>query len=201
MRACVWDVPKIERVAVSEPASISAGIAARYATAIFDLARESDTIDSLEADVTALAAALADSTDLRAMIASPILSRDDQGRAMAAIGEKMGLSQMLRNALALMSGRRRLFLLPHLVRALRDLIAAHKGEVTAEVTTARPLSKAQSDRLAQVLKANMGKDIRLNATVDETLIGGLVVKVGSKMIDTSIRSKLAALRNAMKEVG
>lgn len=201
MRTMPAGAPKTERVDVSEPASISAGIAARYATAIFDLARESDTIDSLQADVTALAAVLSDSADLRAMIASPILSRDDQGRAMAAIAERMGLSQTLRNALALMAGRRRLFLLPQLVRALQDRIAEHKGEVTAEVTSARPLTRAQSERLVQVLKANMGKDIRLNATVDETLIGGLVVKVGSKMIDTSIRSKLAALRNVMKEVG
>jgi F-type H+-transporting ATPase subunit delta len=91
--------------------------------------------------------------------------------------------------------------LPQLVSALRDLIAEQKGEVTAEVTTAKPLTKAQADRLAKVLHANTGKEIKLKAAVDERLLGGLVVKVGSKMIDTSIRSRLAALQNAMKEVG
>jgi len=105
------------------------------------------------------------------------------------------------NALALMATRRRLFVLPQLVRALRDRIAEEKGEITADVTTAKPLTKAQADRLAKVLKVNVGKEIKLNAAVDERLIGGLVVKVGSKMIDTSIRSRLAALQNAMKEVG
>jgi len=100
-----------------------------------------------------------------------------------------------------MASKRRLFVLPQLVSQLRDLIAQDKGEVTAEVISATAMTKAQSDKLAKTLKANVGKDVKINATVDETLIGGLVVKVGSKMIDTSIRSKLNSLQNAMKEVG
>jgi len=186
---------------VSEPASISAGIAGRYATAIFELAHESKSIPALESDVDALRAALAESADLRAMITSPLYSRDDQANAITAVAKKMKLSGSLANALALMAGRRRLFVLPQLVRALAALIATEKGEMTADVTTARALTKAQGDALAKMLKTRLGRDVKLNTAVDDTLIGGLVVKVGSKMIDTSIRSRLAALQNAMKEVG
>ena len=186
---------------MSEPASISAGIAARYATAIFELAREDSALAALETDVEALGAALDVSPELRAMIASPILTRDEQGRAIAAIAAAMTLQASFANALALMAQRRRLFVLPQLVRALRARIAEEKGEVTADVTSAAPLSDAQAKKLAEVLQARTGKAIRLNAAVDPALIGGLVVKVGSKMIDTSIRSRLAALQNAMKEVG
>jgi F-type H+-transporting ATPase subunit delta len=188
-------------VDVSEPASISAGIAARYATAIFDLAREEKALDALETDIGTLGAALDASEDLRKMIASPIVTRDEQGRAIAALSKAMGLSRNFANALALMAERRRLFVLPQMLRALRARIAEAKGEITAEVTSATPLSKDQAKRLAQVLKAQTGKKVRLNSAVDPALIGGLVVKVGSKMIDTSIRSRLAALQNAMKEVG
>jgi F-type H+-transporting ATPase subunit delta len=188
-------------VDVSEPASISAGIAARYATAIFELATEEDDLAALERDVEALSAALAESADLRALIASPIVSRDDQGRAIAAIAEAMDLTLTMRQSLGLMAERRRLFVLPQLVAALRAQIAAAKGEITADVVSAAPLDKEQARRLTEVLSASTGKAIRLNATVDESLIGGLVVKVGSKMIDTSIRSRLAALHTAMKEVG
>ncbi len=186
---------------MSEPASISAGIAARYAAALFDLAKSDKALKSLEADTDALDAALKDSADLRALIGSPIYSRDEQGRAISAIAKKMELSELVSNTLALMSSKRRLFVLPQLVARLRAMIAEDKGEVTAEVTSAKALTKAQSDELAKTLKDRFGKTIKLNTAVDESLIGGLVVKVGSKMIDTSIRSKLAALQNTMKEVG
>ncbi|MDR5654615.1 F0F1 ATP synthase subunit delta [Ruixingdingia sedimenti] len=185
---------------MSEPASISLGIAGRYAQALFELAKDDNGLPGLEADVDALAAALEASADLREMIASPILTREDQGRAIAAVAGAMGLSPMVANTLALMAAKRRLFVLPQLVADLRARIAAEKGEVTAEVTSAAPLSAEQARALAETLKAKIGKTVKLNATVDENLIGGLVVKVGSKMIDTSIRSKLASLQNAMKEV-
>ena len=168
---------------------------------MFELARDDAALDKLATDVETLAGALDASADLRAMISSPILKRDEQGAAISALAKAMDLGPTLANALALMAQRRRLFVLPQFVRALRARIAAEKGEITADVTTAAPLSKAQADKLAEVLKANTGKAIRLNASVDPALIGGLVVKVGSKMIDTSIRSRLAALQNAMKEVG
>ena len=186
---------------MSEPASISTGIAARYATAVFDLAKETNSVKAIEADVEALDAALADSADFNALIQSPIYSRDEQGTAIAAIAAKMGLSETMINALALMASKRRLFVLPQLVATLRAAIAEDKGEVTADVISAKALTKAQADKLAKTLKASVGKDVNIKATVDESLIGGLVVKVGSKMIDTSIRSRLNSLQNAMKEVG
>lgn len=168
---------------------------------MFELAREAGGLKALEADVEALQAALDDSADLRALISSPVYSRDEQAGAVSALAKAMKLSGTVANTLGLMAANRRLFVLPQLLAALRAMIADEKGEVTAEVTSAAALTKAQADKLAKTLKASVGKTVKLNTTVDESLIGGLVVKVGSKMIDTSIRSKLASLQNAMKEVG
>ena len=187
---------------MSAPASISTGIAARYATAIFELAKEDKSLDAVEKDVDALDAALKESADFRDLIHSPVYSRDAQGQAIAALGKKMGLSGLVINTLGLMASKRRLFVLPQLVQTLREQIAEDKGEVTAEVTSAKALTKAQSDKLSAALKkAAGGKTVKINTAVDDSLIGGLVVKLGSKMIDTSIRSKLAQLQNTMKEVG
>lgn len=186
---------------MSETASISSGIAARYASAVFDLAKEGKAVAKLEANVDDLAAALDASADLRDLISSPVYSRDVQGDAINAISKKMKLQPIMANTLSLMASKRRLFVLPQLVSQLRALIAEDKGEVTADVTSATAMTKTQSDKLAKTLKANVGKDVKIDATVDESLIGGLVVKIGSKMIDTSIRSKLNSLQNAMKEVG
>lgn len=186
---------------MSEPASISTGIAQRYATALFDLAKEDNALPGLEADATALEAALAASPELSAMIASPILSRTEQTAAVTAIAAKMGVAPLMANTLALMGANRRLFVLPQFIANLRARISAEKGEVTAEVTAASVLSAAQSEKLAATLKAKTGKTVILKTTVDASLIGGLVVKLGSTMIDTSVKAKLAALQNAMKEVG
>ncbi len=186
---------------MSEPASISTGIAQRYATAIFELAKESKSLKSLQADVDALEGALTESADFRNLITSPVYSRDQVADATAAIAAKMKLSQTVAGALGLMASKRRLFALPQVLTRLRAMIAEEKGEVTAEVTSAQALSKAQQTEIAKTLKARIGKDITLKLTVDESLIGGLVIKVGSQMIDTSIRAQLAALKNSMKEVG
>ncbi|KAF0676903.1 ATP synthase subunit delta [Profundibacterium mesophilum KAUST100406-0324] len=186
---------------MSEPASISTGIAKRYATAIFELAKDDGALSQLRSEVDSLAEALDQSADLRELISSPVYSRDEQQSAISAIASKMGLSQMLSNTLRLMASKRRLFVLPAMLRTLRELIAEASGEVTAEVRAASPLDDAQRARLAQSLKASIGRDVNINLSVDEKLIGGLVIKVGSKMIDTSIRSKLNALQNTMKEVG
>ena len=186
---------------MSEPASISTGIAERYATAVYDLAREANQVDAIEGDLTALEAALNDSDDFRRLTTSPLYTREEQEQAIKVLAEKMGLTKIMANTLQLMAQKRRLFALPALVKALRETIAEAKGEITAEVTTAKALTKTQSDKLAKSLTASTGKKVSLHATVDESLIGGLVVKVGSKMIDTSIRSRLDSLQNAMKEVG
>jgi F-type H+-transporting ATPase subunit delta len=135
------------------------------------------------------------------MIGSPVVTRDEQAAAIAAIAKKMKLSALTANTLALMASKRRLFVLPQLVTDVLARIAAEKGEVTAEVTSAAALTADQAKKLAATLKARVGKDVKLKTAVDESLIGGLVVKLGSTMIDTSVRSKLAALQNAMKEVG
>ncbi|MBJ3763404.1 F0F1 ATP synthase subunit delta [Maribius pontilimi] len=186
---------------VSEPASISTGIASRYATAIFELARDEGALDQVRRDSDTLASALNDSEDFRDLIHSPLYSRDQQQQAIGAIADKMGLHKITANTLRLMASKRRLFVLSGLISELRDMIAREKGEITADVSAATELSDAQKKKLAETLKASVGRDVNINLSVDESLIGGLVVKVGSKMIDTSIKSKLAALQNTMKEVG
>jgi len=186
---------------VSEPASISSGIAARYASAVFELAKDASDLKTLESNVQDLDTVLADSSDICDLINSPVVSREDQANAIAAVAKKMKLMPIVSNTLALMASKRRLFVLPALVAQLRALIAEEKGEITAEVISAKAMTKTQTDKLAKAIKARIGKDVKIDATVDEELIGGLVIKVGSQMIDTSIRSKLNSLSNVMKEVG
>ncbi|MEO1641366.1 MAG: F0F1 ATP synthase subunit delta [Pseudomonadota bacterium] len=186
---------------MSETAGIATGIAERYATAVFDLAKEGKAIKSLESDVAALQAAMGESADLRTLLTSPLYSREEQGAAVTAIAKKMALSDTTTNVLALLASKRRLFVMPQLLAVLEERLAGERDEVTAEVTTAKKLTKAQADKLAKTLKAQVGKSVTIKETVDESIIGGLIVKVGSKMIDTSIASKLNALQNTMKEVG
>lgn len=186
---------------MSEPASISAGIARRYASAIFEIADENKNLNGLESSVNDLAAALADSDDLQNLISSPLVSRDEQQAAISAVAQKMDLAPVMQKSLALMASKRRLFVVPQLIAVLREMLAEARGEVVADVTSAKALTKTQADKLAKTLTERMGKTVTINATVDKDIIGGLVVKVGSKMIDSSIRSKLNSLQNAMKEVG
>ncbi|KFI29119.1 F0F1 ATP synthase subunit delta [Paenirhodobacter enshiensis] len=186
---------------MSEPASISAAIAGRYATAIFDLAKELGLLPALEVDVDALSAALASSAELREMVASPLYGRGEQASAIAAVSRAMHLSVPVTNGLALIAEKRRLFILPQLLKALSALIAEAKGIETAEVVSAAALSDAQSAELAAALSASTGKTVKLNVAIDDSLIGGMIVRLGSRMIDTSVRAKLASLQNAMKEVG
>ena len=186
---------------MSDQASTSKGVAKRYATALFDLANETDDISTLEKNVESLTRAIDESTDLNSLILSPIYSRDQQKNAIGAIATKMGMSGLMINALSLMAEKRRLFVVPAFLSALNDLISDSKNEITAEVVSAKSLSKGQAEKLSKSLKKNIGKDVKINATVDPTLIGGMVVKVGSRMIDTTIRAKLNSLQNTMKEVG
>jgi F-type H+-transporting ATPase subunit delta len=186
---------------VSSAASLTSGVAGRYATAVFELAREGGTLDRVESDALAFEAAMAESAELRDMLGSPVFTRADQGNAVAAIAAKMDLAPVFSGTLGLMAQNRRLFVVPAMLAQLKALIAAERGEVTAEVRSARPLTDAQTDALAATLRERVGRDVKLDVTVDESLIGGLVVKVGSQMIDTSIRAKLARLQNVMKEVG
>lgn len=187
-------------VSVANTASISANIAGRYAQAVFDLAREQGALDGLGREVADLRAALRDSADLKTLIGSAIYTREQQETAIAAIADAMGLSATLTSTLRLMARNRRLFALPQLTESLERLIADARGEVTAEVTAAAPLSAEQERRLTETLAQKSGKTVRLNTRVDERLIGGMIVRLGSQMIDSSIRSKLASLQNVMKEV-
>jgi F-type H+-transporting ATPase subunit delta len=181
--------------------SLTSGAAGRYSTALFELAREAGALDRVEADLNQLSEALGESPELDDLIRNPMYTRDQQGRAMAAITERMGLSDLVRNVVGLMARKRRLFAMPQMIAMFRALLAEHRGEVTAEVTAAHPLSDAQRDALAAKIKGSVGQDVKLNVHVDRNIIGGLVVRVGSRMIDSSIRTKLARLQNALKEVG
>ena len=180
----------------TNPAS---GVAGRYATALFELAEETGALDAVEGHMAALRSALRDSAELRAVIASPAYTRDEQGRAMAALCKAMNIGAPVGNLIALMAANRRLFALPDVIRGFDALLARKRGVVSAEVRSAAPLSDDQRADLERTLREATGAKIDLTAIVDETLIGGLVVKVGSRMIDTSIRSQLAKLQTVMKE--
>lgn len=190
-----------EGMPVSDTASISSGIAGRYATALFDLAKDAKKLPAVEKDLDTLAAAISGSDAITDLINSPIYSRGDAAGAITALAKKMKLSPMVSNTLGLMAQKRRLFVVPAMIASVKAMIADENGEVTADVVTAKALTKAQQDKLAKTLKASVGKDVNINVSVDDSIIGGLIVKVGSKMIDTSIKSKLSNLQNAMKEVG
>ena len=186
---------------MSEQASTSKGIATRYASALFGLADEQDDIPALEKNVRVFKEAIGQSADLNHLISSPIYSRDQQQRAIIAVAKKLSLSSVMTNTLALMAEKRRLFVVPTFLSVIEDLIAESKNELTAEVISAKELTKGQLDKLAKTLKSNFSKDIKINASVDKSLIGGMIVKVGSRMIDTTIQAKLNSLQNVMKEVG
>lgn len=186
---------------MSDGISMNSGIAARYATALFELAQESGTLDSLEKDVHRLGATLAQDKVLQDIIESPLYARTDMASAMTAIAKTLKLSTLMNNTLGVMAQKRRLFVLPALLVLLDTMITKHKGEIIADVTTAKKLTDAQSKKLITVLSKNTGKNVIIATTVDKNLIGGMIIKLGSKMIDSSIKSKLANLQNTMKEVG
>lgn len=182
-------------------AAIASGVSGRYASALFELAKEQGALDAVEGDLASLAEALDASEDLRALISSPVYSREQQGAAIAALAKKMKLGKLASNVLALMASKGRLSHAGGLIRDYSALLAAERGQISAEVASAVPLSDAQTEALKEKVRAAVGKDVSLTVNVDESLLGGLVVKVGSRMIDTSIRSKLASLKTVMKEVG
>lgn len=177
------------------------GIAGRYATALFELALEQGAADDVAGDLDGLGALIDESDDLLRLVRSPVLTRAEQSRAMAAILEKAGVHILTRNFIGLIAANRRLFALPAMIRAYQQLLAAHRGEIAGAVISASPLSDAQLDAVRKQLAQAMGQEVQLESTVDESLIGGLVVRVGSRMIDYSLRTKLQNLKIAMKGVG
>ncbi|MBY8821495.1 F0F1 ATP synthase subunit delta [Sphingomonas colocasiae] len=177
---------------------IQASLAGRYATALFDLARESNKIETVEKSLGAVKAALAESGDFKALTASPLLSRDDAGRGIAAVAKAMKLDPVTANFLGVLAENRRLAQVGDIIRAFAQLAAAHRGETTAQVTSAHPLTSAQVKELQSQLKARVGRNVSVDLTVDPAILGGLVVKIGSQMIDSSIRTRLNSLAHAMK---
>jgi F-type H+-transporting ATPase subunit delta len=180
--------------------SVLVQIARPYAQALFDLAKGDNAVDAVEQGLTAVAAISGESEDFARFLRSPVISADEKAAALDRILEGAKPLPMVANFLRVIARNGRLFALPAIIKAFREQAAASRGEATADVTSATPLSAAQRQNLADTLKAKIGKTVTLNEHVDPSLIGGLVVKVGSRMIDSSLKTKLAAMKVAMKEV-
>lgn len=178
--------------------NITAGLAGRYASALFDLARESNAIDSVQQSLSALRAGLTESADLKALVESPVVSRADAAKAVAAVAQAMKLDSLTGKFLGVLAENRRLADLGGMIDAFDAIVAAHRGEVTAKVTSAHPLTAEQLDALAANLKTRVGRDVQVATTVDPAILGGLVVQLGSQLIDGSIRTRLNSFAQAMK---
>jgi F-type H+-transporting ATPase subunit delta len=176
-------------------------MAGRYATALFELALESNAVDAIKTDLETFDRLVADNADLARLVRSPVFSADEQLRALSAVLERAGIGGLAAKFLKLIASNRRLFAVRDVVKAYRALVASHKGEVSAEVTVAEPLNNAHLAAITDALKAVTRKDVEVNVRIDPAIIGGLVVKLGSRMVDSSLRTKLNAIKHAMKEVG
>ena len=183
-------------MATEEP--LISGLAGRYATAVFELAQEERAVEAVERDFLALSALVQASADLARLVRAPVYSRDEQKKGMDAVLRRMEAVPLTVRFVLLLAAKGRLFGLSDVIRAFVLLAARQRGEVSAQVTSARPLSDSEVVELKAVLKSRLGRDARLDAKVDPSLLGGLVVKVGSRMIDSSLRTKLDGLRTAMR---
>jgi F-type H+-transporting ATPase subunit delta len=186
-------------VAAQDP-SVS-GVSGRYATALFELARDEKSVDAILADLNQFDALLSDSADLKRLVRSPVFSAEVQMKALDAVMDRAGISGTSAKFLRVLTANRRLFAVSDVIRAFRALVANFKGEATAEVTVAEQLNDKNLDALKAALNTVTGKDVALNVKVDPSIIGGLVVKLGSRMVDSSLRTKLNSIKHAMKEAG
>jgi len=184
-------------LAAAEP--IVSGVAGRYATALFDLAREAASVDAVKSDLDRFDALVAENADLTRLVRSPVFSAQEQSQALDAVLQRAGIGGLAANFLKLVTSNRRLFAVRDMIKAFRGLVADFKGQATAEVTVAEKLKDDHVAALKDALKAVSGKDVDLNIKIDPAIIGGLVVKLGSRMVDTSLRTRLEAIRHAMKE--
>ena len=182
----------------TQGSSIQASLAGRYATALFDLAADAKTIDQVEASLATVRRALDESTDFKALTTSPLIARGQAAKAVLAAADQLGVDATTKNFLGVLAENRRLGELPAIVRAYRTLAARHRGETTAEVTSAHALTDEQVAELKQQLRQRVGREVSVDLSVDPALLGGLVVRIGSQMIDSSIRTRLNALASAMK---
>jgi len=186
---------------VASSRSGATSIALRYATALFDLADESKALDQVADDLKVVKAAMAESDDLRRMIAAPGLTRNQQRGVMDAVLEKAGVSDLTRRFVGVVAANRRLFALPKMIETYLEELARRRGEIVADVTTASDLSDSQRDALVDQIKKAVGQSVSVNVTVDKDLLGGMIVQIGSRMIDFSLRTKLSKLQLAMKGIG
>jgi len=184
----------------SDDDPMMASMAGRYAAALFELAKEQRQLEQVERDLSSLRAMLDDSMDLRRLVLSPIISADDQAKGLGAVLERAGISGLTANFVKLIARNRRLFAATDIMKAFRALLARERGEVSADVTSAHPLTPEQMQLLSDTLKTSIGKNVRIDTRVDPNLLGGLVVKVGSRMIDSSLRTKLNNLKVVMKGI-
>jgi F-type H+-transporting ATPase subunit delta len=180
---------------------IVSGMAGRYATALFELALDANAVDAIHADLATFDRLVVESPDLARLVRSPVFTADEQTRALAAIIERARIGGLAAKFLKFVAANRRLFAVREIIRAYQGLVASHKGEVSAEVTVAEPLGSAHLAAIKDALNAVTGKIVDVAVRVDPTIIGGLVVKLGSRMVDSSLRTKLNAIKHAMKEVG
>lgn len=185
---------------VAGEGAIVSGMAGRYAIALFELALEGNAVDSVKADLDRFDALIADSADLTRLVRSPVFTAEEQGKALKAVLDATGIGGLAGQFLLVVASNRRLFAVRDMVRDFRKLVARHKGEVTAEVTLAAEPKEAHLAAIKDALKAVTKKDVQVDVKVDPGIIGGLVVKLGSRMVDSSLRTKLNALKHAMKEV-
>lgn len=182
-----------------EDRSVS-GLAGRYVAALFDLADEQKALDQVAGDLTALRGLIDESADLRRLMGSPLYGRDQQVKAMGAVLAKAGVSDLTRKFVLVVAQNRRLFALRGMIEGFLAELARRRGEITAKVTVARPLTAEQEKRLEETLRGAVGGKVRIDTKIDESLIGGLIVQVGSRMVDGSLKTKLQKLQNAMKGV-
>jgi F-type H+-transporting ATPase subunit delta len=175
-------------------------MAGRYATALFELALDEHALDAVKADLERFDALMAESDDLRRLVRSPVFTAGAQAKALSAVLERAEIGGIAARFLLVVAKNRRLFAVPEMIKGFRALVAHHKGEVTAEVTLAEPPSEQHLDALKDVLRSITKKDVQIDVKVDPSIIGGLIVKLGSRMVDSSLRTKLNAIKLAMKEV-
>ncbi|MDB5523347.1 MAG: synthase subunit delta [Rhizobium sp.] len=186
---------------VAESSQTVSGVAERYASSLFELAIENNAEAEVSAALDSFQALLDSSEDLRRLIKSPVFGAGDQLKAITAILERAGISGLAGNFIKVAASNRRLFAVPGMIRSFREIYARHRGEVSADVTSAYALTATQEQELKEALKGVTGKDVAINVAVDPTILGGLIVKLGSRQIDTSLRTKLSTLKLSLKEVG
>ncbi|MBC7280830.1 F0F1 ATP synthase subunit delta [Hoeflea sp.] len=186
---------------MADNSHLISGVAERYASSLYELAAEAKAVDAVAKDLDSFQAMIDESADLRRLVESPVFSAEDQSRSIVALIAKANITGLVGNFLKVVARNRRLFAMPAIIRSYHETVARERGEVSADVASAHALSAAQEKELMAALSSVTGKTVTLNVTVDASLLGGLIVKIGSRQVDTSLRTKLSTLKHTLKEVG